>query len=144
MGNRSVGRLDIGFSICSHDVKIQIMETIRLLSTRDVYLWIYATYLELGADLWWFRASLALGRNNACQHRVWRQNQIHLNVPFKGYWLQNTVPSLSISIGGPLVSGRFCFAISRPPFHVALSSTCARVRLGPFRCFRKAAAIRSL
>ncbi len=40
---------------------------------------------------------------------------------------QNRVPSLTISIGGPPDSGRFSFAISRPPFHVALSSTCARV-----------------
>ena len=39
---------------------------------------------------------------------------------------QNTVPSLTISIGGPPDSGLFSFAISRPPFHVALSSTCAR------------------
>ena len=41
---------------------------------------------------------------------------------------QNTVPSLSISIGGPPVSGRFRLAISRPPFHVALSKIWARVR----------------
>ena len=41
--------------------------------------------------------------------------------------LQNTVPSLSISIGGPPVSGRFCFAISRPPFHVALSRIWVKV-----------------
>lgn len=41
--------------------------------------------------------------------------------------LQNTVPSLSISIGGPLVSDRLILAISRPPFHVAPSSTCARL-----------------
>jgi hypothetical protein len=40
---------------------------------------------------------------------------------------QNTVPSLTMSIGGPPDSGRFSFAISRPPFQVALSSTCARV-----------------
>ena len=36
---------------------------------------------------------------------------------------QKTVPSLSISIGGPPEAGRFCFAISRPPFQVALSRT---------------------
>lgn len=41
---------------------------------------------------------------------------------------QKTVPSLSISIGGPPVSGRFCFAISRPPFQVALSRIWAKVR----------------
>ena len=41
---------------------------------------------------------------------------------------QNTVPSLTISIGGPPPdSGLFSLAISLPPFHVALSSTCARV-----------------
>ena len=41
---------------------------------------------------------------------------------------QNTVPSLTISIGGPPPDSRlFSLAISRPPFHVALSSTCARV-----------------
>jgi hypothetical protein len=36
---------------------------------------------------------------------------------------QKTVPSLSMSIGGPPVSGRFCLAISRPPFQLALSRT---------------------
>jgi len=38
---------------------------------------------------------------------------------------QKIVPSLSISIGGPPVSGRLILAISRPPFQVAPSSTCA-------------------
>jgi len=60
---------------------------------------------------------------------------------------QNTVPSLSISIGGPPVSGRFCLAISRPPFHVALSKIWARVsetsEAPPSLC-RIRAAIRSL
>ena len=60
---------------------------------------------------------------------------------------QNTVPSLSISIGGPPVSGRFCLAISRPPFHVALSKIWARVsetsEAPPIFC-RIRAAIRSL
>lgn len=32
-------------------------------------------------------------------------------------------------MGGPPVWGRFSFAISRPPFHVALSRICAKVRL---------------
>ncbi|KAG2126871.1 major facilitator superfamily domain-containing protein [Suillus bovinus] len=36
---------------------------------------------------------------------------------------QKTVPSLSISMGGPPVKGRSRLAISLPPFHVALSST---------------------
>ena len=37
------------------------------------------------------------------------------------------MPSLTISKGGPPVSGRFSWAISRPPFHVALSRTWARL-----------------
>ena len=37
--------------------------------------------------------------------------------------IQKTVPSLSISIGGPPVSGRLVLAISLPPFQVAPSST---------------------
>ena len=59
---------------------------------------------------------------------------------------QNTVPSLSISIGGPPVAGRFCFAITRPPFQVALSSTCASVSCSVVKpsCFRISTAIRSL
>ena len=38
-------------------------------------------------------------------------------------FIQKIVPSLSISIGGPPVSGRLSFAISRPPFQVAPSNT---------------------
>ena len=59
---------------------------------------------------------------------------------------QNTVPSLSISIGGPPVAGRFCFAISRPPFHVALSRTWASVScaLVSPSLARMASAMRSL
>jgi hypothetical protein len=60
---------------------------------------------------------------------------------------QNTVPSLSISIGGPPVSGRNFFAISRPPFHVALSKIWAKVSVAsgvaPTFC-RIRPAIRSL
>lgn len=55
----------------------------------------------------------------------------HFRVP-KNYFnsnleLQKIVPSLSISIGGPPVSGRLILAISLPPFQVAPSSTWASV-----------------
>jgi hypothetical protein len=59
---------------------------------------------------------------------------------------QKTVPSLSISIGGPPVSGRLILAISLPPFQVAPSSTWASVSwdtVNPI-CERIRSAIRSL
>ena len=50
-------------------------------------------------------------------------NHIPLVFQKKNYSTQKTVPSLSISIGGPPVFGRLILAISLPPFQVAPSST---------------------